>query len=152
MIIPMIRVEYVNITSITSKHQDHINIMKQLYGHHDPVGTQFMPGDEALKGLEHRLPHGSDYVVVPSLKYTLDLFYLAPLYHLELVQIDKLVVLDVDLQFRVDMIELFKHFDNFADDEMIGVANDLTPHYFDHAQDFIKKNPGTRIGSPGRFQ
>ena len=34
------------------------------------------------------------------MKYTLDLFYLAPFYHLELVQLDKLVVLDVDLQFR----------------------------------------------------
>jgi hypothetical protein len=53
---------------------------------------------------------------------------------------------------RVDMIEVFKHFDNFADEEVIGVANDLTPHYFDHAQEFIKQNPGTRVGYPGRFQ
>ena len=100
MIIPRLRVEYVNISSITENHRDHINIMKQLYGHHAPIGTQFMPGDEALTGLKHQLPSGSDYVVVPSLKYTLDLFYLAPFYHLELVQLDKLVVLDVDLQFR----------------------------------------------------
>ena len=53
---------------------------------------------------------------------------------------------------RVDMIELFKHFNNFAEEEVIGVANDLTPHYFDHAQEYIKQNPGTRVGSPGRFQ
>ena len=50
------------------------------------------------------------------------------------------------------MIQLFKHFDDFTDDQVIGVANDLTPHYFDHVQDFIKQNPGTQIGSPGRFQ
>ena len=50
------------------------------------------------------------------------------------------------------MIELFKHFDNFDDDQVIGVANDLTPHYFDHAQEYIKQNPGTRVGSSGRFQ
>ena len=100
MTIPIIKVEYVNITSITSKHQNHIRIMKQLYGNHAPIGTQFRPGDEALNGLEHHLPKDKDFVVVPSLKYTLDLFYLAPFYHLELIQIDKLVVLDVDLQFR----------------------------------------------------
>ena len=50
------------------------------------------------------------------------------------------------------MIELFKHFDTFTDDQVIGVANDLTPHYFDHVQAFIKQNPETEIGSPGRFQ
>ena len=92
--------EYVNISSITEKHQDHIQIMKELYGHHAPEGTQFMPGDEALKGLQHQLPSGNNFVVVPSLKYTLDLFYLAPFYHLELIQIDKIIVLDVDLQLR----------------------------------------------------
>ena len=101
MIIPRIKVEYVNITSITEKHQDHIKIMKALYGHHTPEGTQFMPGDDALKGLKHQLPAGNDFVVVPSMKYTLDLFYLAPFYHLEFIQIDKLIVLDVDLQFRL---------------------------------------------------
>ena len=54
--------------------------------------------------------------------------------------------------YRIDMIDLFKHFYDFTEDQVIGVANDLTPHYFDHAQDFIKQNPGTEIGSPGRFQ
>ena len=54
--------------------------------------------------------------------------------------------------YRIDIIELFKHFDNFAADEVIGVANDLTPHYFDHVQTFINQNPGTQIGAPGRFQ
>ena len=54
--------------------------------------------------------------------------------------------------YRIDMIDLFKHFSDFTEDQVIGVANDLTPHYFDHAQDFIKQNPGTEIGSPGRFQ
>ena len=104
MTIPRLVVEYVNISSITSKHRPHIKIMKLLYGNHQPIGTEFRPGDQALRGLEHNLPQDKDYVVVPSLKYTLDLFYLAPFYHLELKQLDKLVVLDVDLQFRWWMV------------------------------------------------
>ena len=53
---------------------------------------------------------------------------------------------------RVDISELFKHFNDFNDDQIIGVANDLTPHYFELAQKFILSNPGTKVGSPGRFQ
>ena len=61
-------------------------------------------------------------------------------------------VIQALIKHRVDMIELFKHFDNFAPAEVIGVAADLTPHYYEQAQHFIRQNPGTRVGSPGRFQ
>ena len=100
MKIPRIKVEYLDVYSIIRKHQQHIEIMKQLFGHHAPLGTVFNSKDEILKSREHLLPDDNNFVVVPSLKYTKDIFYLAPFYHLELVNIDKLVVLDADLQFR----------------------------------------------------
>ena len=52
-----------------------------------------------------------------------------------------MVVVIIMIIGRVDMIELFKHFNNFAEEEVFGVANDLTPHYFDHAQEYIKQTP-----------
>ena len=40
----------------------------------------------------------------------------------------------------------------FAPDELIGVANDQTPHYFKLSRKFAQENPGSLVGNPGKLQ
>ena len=49
-------------------------------------------------------------------------------------------------------MNLYKHFQKFSETEIIGVANDLSPHYFNLAKSYREQNPETKVGSPGRFQ
>ena len=75
--------------------------------------------------------------MLPTLKYTKDLFYIVPLLHKELPQdLEKLIMLDIDLEFkydlerivskdshfpcRTDIVDLYKHFNQFSTSEMIG--------------------------------
>jgi hypothetical protein len=53
---------------------------------------------------------------------------------------------------RVDIIHLYNNFKLFSTTELIGVANDQTPHYFQVSRNFAKQNPGSLVGNPGKFQ
>ena len=64
----------------------------------------------------------------------------------------KFIMLDVDLKFRVDVAELFRQYEEFDADQMIGVGSDLAPHYYHVLRFYRESNPGTEIGKPGRFQ
>ena len=86
---PRLMVEYVDLQAMANKYREDIDEIKKHYGHHFPEGTIFMPED------------GKGPVMVPNFKYTLDLFYLVPFYHREFPEeIEKLIVLDIDLEFR----------------------------------------------------
>ena len=70
--------------------------MKTHFGHHLPVGTKFKV---PLSHLPDLFQNAEGVTVVPSFKYTLDLFYLAPFYHLEFpTWLHRLLVLDIDLE------------------------------------------------------
>ena len=86
--VPKLKVEFVDIESITSKHREEIDLMKTYFGHHLPPGTVFKNPE-------------TGQVIVPTFKYTLDLFYILPFYHQEFpVELEKLIVIDIDLEFR----------------------------------------------------
>ena len=86
-------------------------------------------------------------------KYTHDLYYISPLYHLEFPpQLKRVIVTDLDLEFRIDLAELWGHFSEFSATEVIGIANDLHPHYFINTREYRETHPSTHVGSPGRFQ
>ena len=58
--------------------------MKQHFGHHMPVGTQFKVRISNLHPhVQNSLQNKDGITVVPSFKYTLDLFYILPFYHIE---------------------------------------------------------------------
>ena len=63
-------------------------------------------------------------------KYNDAIYYIAPFYHDIFPTLDKLVVTDVDIEFQVDPVELYKEFDHFSKENVVGVANELSPHYF----------------------
>ena len=54
--------------------------------------------------------------------------------------------------FYIDISELFDHFDNFNEDQIMGVAVDLAPHYRVAFRKYREQNPDTKVGEPGRFQ
>ena len=136
--LPKIQVEFASLLSITDKYRDHIDQMKMLFGYHDP---------------EEKFVITEDVVLVENKKYTHDLFFIAPFYHREVPEmINRLIVLDIDLEFKIDVLELYKQFNQFGPLEMIGIANDLSPHYFASSGDYRSRNPETLVGSPGRYQ
>ena len=53
----------------------------------DPRGPEYFPGQSHL-------------AVHPPAKYDLDLFYIAPFYHRFLHQLDIVIAVDLDVEFR----------------------------------------------------
>ena len=86
-----------------------------------------------------------------SSKYSEDLFLIAPFLHRSL-PFRRLIMLDVDLAFRIDIVELYGTFDSFSEAESMAFVPDLAPHYYHVLRFYRASNPGTLIGSPGRFQ
>ena len=86
--VPKLKVEFVDIESITSKHREEIDLMKTYFGIDLPAGTVFKHPETGK-------------VIAPPKKYSLDIFYILPFYHLEFPEeLDKLIVIDIDLEFR----------------------------------------------------
>jgi len=113
-----LRVEFVDLKSFTHGHREIIDALKSDFGHHFPEGTKFVKQD------------GSDQVIVPTQKYTLDLFYIAPFYHRRFPrELEKILVIDADLEFKIDLIEVYSEFNRMDERAVIGVGFDLSPHY-----------------------
>ena len=86
-------------------------------------------------------------------KYSHDLFYLAPLYHKKFSRLERLVVLDIDLGILTSIQDLYSQFDQFGSgDQCIGLAPDLSPHYWHKLESFRADNPDTSLGQPGDRQ
>jgi len=137
---PKIRLECVDLVSMVERHREEVDEMKALFGYHYPEGTVIESKDGGP-------------TLLPTLKYTKDLFYIAPLLHRELPpNLEKLIMLDIDLEFKTDVIELYRLFNQFLPTEIMGLGNEQSPHYLNMAKTFIEENPGTPVGSPGRYQ
>ena len=61
-------------------------------------------------------------------------------------------MLDADLKFRIDIAELYDMYEDFSNNQVMGVGVDLAPHYRIAFREYRKKNPDTMVGEPGRFQ
>ena len=135
---PKMKVEFTRLTSITNKYREEIDRMKKLFGFSDP-DLKYIIKDEV--------------VLIPNTKYTHDLFFIAPFYHKEVTEaIHKLIVIDIDLEFRIDLLDLYRHFSFFKKSEMVGLAPDLSPHYHQMSSQYREDHPDTVIGSPGKYQ
>ena len=63
-------------------------------------------------------------------KYDDNIYYLMPFYPRIFANLTKLIVIDADVRFEADPAELFGEFRNFSAENVIGVSNDLAPHYY----------------------
>ena len=55
---------------------------------------------------------------------------MAPFYHKIFPTLSKLIVTDVDVEFQCDPAELYDKFSEFSKDNIVGIANELSPHYY----------------------
>ena len=68
-----------------------------------------------------------------------NMYYLAPFYHDIFPELDKLIMLDSDLEFKVDPAMLYDEFSRFSEYQLIGIANDLSPHYYQMLSKLVRK-------------
>ena len=85
-------------------------------------------------------------------KYDDDMFYIAPFYHRIFPQVSRLITVDVDTEFHVDPAQLYRQFDHFSPEAVVGAANDLAPHYHQMLTGYRELHPDTELGMPGPFQ
>lgn len=138
---PKLKIEFVSLESMTDKYRESIDKMKLLFGYHDKdLNKAELRGEGDKKVLHY-----------PNSKYTHDLFFIAPFYHKE-VMVDRLIVLDIDLEFKTDVLDLYKMFMQFNEEEMIGLGVDMSPHYYGMMKQYRQLHPDTILGTPGRFQ
>ena len=80
------------------------------------------------------------------------MFYIAPFYHRIFPQVSRLITVDVDTEFHVDPAQLYRQFDHFSPEAVVGAANDLAPHYHQMLTGYRELHPDTELGMPGPFQ
>ena len=54
-------------------------------------------------------------------------------------------MLDVDLEFRVDISQLYRYFSMFQTEELVGLASDLSPHYMVASTQYRQQYPDTQV-------
>lgn len=75
------------------------------------------------------------------------LFFLSMVLH-RVLQLDKVIMLDVDLKFDEDIRHLYEIFSLFSERNIIGIARENQPVYRHLFHQYRGKNPSTRVGAP----
>ena len=127
--LPMIKVQYVDSEMIIKKNREFVNSLK---------------GSTA---------QSSDHKSVLEDRYSADLFYMAPIYHLAFTGMNKLVMLDcTDLEFHADISDLSQQFRHFTTQHLIGIGLDLSPNYYHQLESYRKHHPDSKFGLAGKTQ
>jgi len=135
-----LKVEFVDIETFSNRYRTEIDDMRKYFGYTFPENYTQVGAD------------GQTYHLVNN-KYQKDLFYIAPFYPAMFPDALKvIIVLDVDLEFKTDLYAVIQHYEKMEDSELIAVGPELLPHYFVMSKYFRKKNPDTKVGSPGKMQ
>ena len=96
--------------------------MQNFFNHHDESMYLIPEGSNGTDGDKIELRTGD--------RFNDNMYYLAPFYHEIFPELDKLIMLDSDLEFKVDPAMLYDEFSHFSEYQLIGIANDLSPHYY----------------------
>ena len=99
---PILRFEFIDLNPVVKKHRKHIDMMKLLFGQNDQEPRIIQPGDNLHSDIADEHLENVVIEIQPYLKYTQDIYYIAPFYHVTFPGIEKLIALDLDLQFRYD--------------------------------------------------
>jgi lipopolysaccharide biosynthesis glycosyltransferase len=125
--------ELVNVESFTVPNRAIIDRMKKHYARSAFKDNQKVQADGVV----------FHYTVE---KYLLDLFYLAPFYHLGFPPaLKQLIVLDVDLEVWIDLKELQDQFDLMSPDQLVGVVNDQFTLYKMYYENTLRLYPSINI-------
>ena len=110
--------DYVNLTAITSKFEPQINLSRRYFLNTNPLDSS---------------------------KFYDEVFHIGLVYHL-IFPFRRLIALDMDLKFVVDVADLAQQFDLMDSQNVIAIGNDLAPHYWYDFRHFKLKNPATPVG------
>jgi xylosyl alpha-1,3-xylosyltransferase len=80
--------------------------------------------------------------------YDQSLFYISPSLHWILRDIDQVIVLDVDLLFTGDIMQLQRRFLHFSGTALIGLAFEQQPVYAHVLHSYRQRHRDTLVGSP----
>lgn len=80
-----------------------------------------------------------------SSRYFDEVFHVGSVYHL-VFPFERVIALDVDLKFTVDIARLHRQFDRMSEENLIGIANDLAPHYWYDFLSYRLHHPGSTVG------
>ncbi|XP_053160301.1 xyloside xylosyltransferase 1 isoform X2 [Hemicordylus capensis] len=63
-------------------------------------------------------------------------------------EISRLIQVDLDVEFRANIRELFEEFENFPEGAVIGIAREMQPVYRHLFWQYRQEHPGTPVGEP----
>jgi len=126
-----LNVEYVDLDHLISTVMDRdlIKTMKRIFGPanktlvlkpDDPRRPTYYPDDEP--GIAIAIVSGDN-------DKDLDLFYIAPFYHRLFPEKDNLIVVDLDLEFRVALEQVHQLFSSMSDSQLMAFVPDQSPWY-----------------------
>lgn len=107
-----------------------------------------------VENLGHQLlPHVGDLQaqLQGSHPYYRDaIFFMSLGIHHEVLPDDvkRLIMMDTDLKFMTDIKQLFDLFDDFSDENVLGIAHEQQPVYRHLFSLFRSQNKGTKVGDP----
>jgi len=136
---PKFRVEFVDINYITKKFRKKIEEMKKNFAR---VNENFQIGIDGAEG---------KWGYWPTDKYTHDLFFISPFYHL-VFPFEKFLITDADIQFVYNINLLYDEFDKFGANKLYAFAKDMSPLYRTLMYEYRTQHPDTQIGEPGPLQ
>ena len=85
----------------------------------------------------------------PGTYYSQALFYVSVrLPDLIPLDVDRLIFVDVDTEFRDNLTNLYGHFEYFTDDQLLGLAPELSPVYRHILYLYRNKHKATLLGEP----
>lgn len=124
-----LKTEFIDVDVLTSSvPSDSMSTMQTLFG---PVNKTIVVGESDPRR-ERYFPDTEPGVVLhlPGLgRFNQDLFFIAPFYHRLLPHLDKVIVIDLDLEFRVGVEEVQGLFSKLGENQLMGFVNDQSPYY-----------------------
>ena len=126
---PRVRVHFVNAAEIAEKNLAFVKKLQAI----------------TVQSKEHK--------TVEEDRYMADLFYIAPIYHLALTALDKMIVIDAtDLEFHNSIELLQDQFRHVTGGKLIGIGNDLSVNYYLNLAKYRIMNQGSKLGYYGDKQ
>ncbi|XP_013925181.1 PREDICTED: xyloside xylosyltransferase 1, partial [Thamnophis sirtalis] len=77
------------------------------------------------------------------------LFFLSvAMHHIMPREVSRVIQVDLDVEYRANIRELFQEFDNFPEGAVIGIAQEMQPVYRHVFWQYRQEHPGTKVGEP----
>ncbi|GAB6031371.1 Glycosyltransferase-like 1B [Chamberlinius hualienensis] len=126
------------------------NIVLRESKHWAQSSIQVVPhdADEVAKKTEPLIGEILRYFIYkPGAYYSDTLFFFSIVLH-KFFPLEKIILLDVDIKFQSDILDLYRHFNNFEPTNVIGIAREQQPVYRHVFHLYRKEHPGTKVGDP----